>query len=80
MISGYYSYKVFPLPDSCVGVAFENVTAHKQAVDALAQAKERFATAFQSSPVALAITRISDHRVLDVNDASEHLLGYRRKT
>ncbi len=79
MISGYYSYKVFPLPDSCVGVAFENVTAHKQAVDALAQAKERFATAFQSSPVALAITRISDHRVLDVNDASEHLLGYRRE-
>jgi PAS domain S-box-containing protein len=76
---GFYSNKVFPLPDSCVGVMFENITERKHAVDALAHAKERFARAFQSSPVALTIYRVSDACFLDVNDAYQRLLGYRRE-
>ncbi len=38
--SAYWSFKAFPLPDSCLGVAFENVTALRQATQDLKGANE----------------------------------------
>ncbi len=77
--SAFYSLQVFPLPDSSVGVAFEDVTERKRKADAQAQAHERFAKSFHSSSTALAISRVVDGTFLDLNEAYERLFGYRRE-
>jgi hypothetical protein len=45
----------------------------------LRESEERFAKAFRSSPAAIAITRKSDGRYLEVNDAALRLLRYSRE-
>ena len=44
----------------------------------LKASEDRFAMAFYSSPIAMAITRVVDGCYLDVNDAFERQLGYTR--
>jgi PAS domain S-box-containing protein len=55
-----------------------DITARKQAEEALRLSEERFAKAFHSSPVATIITRHEDGRIVDVNEAWSKLLGYTR--
>jgi PAS domain S-box-containing protein len=43
------------------------------------QSEERFRRVFESSPVGMTITRLSDARYLEVNRADEGTLGYRRE-
>jgi PAS domain S-box-containing protein len=43
------------------------------------QSEERFRRVFESSPVGMTITRVSDARCLEVNRADEGTLGYRRE-
>ncbi len=43
------------------------------------QAAEKFAKAFQSSPVGLSITRLSDGKYLEVNETLEKAIGYSRE-
>ena len=47
--------------------------------DALRSSEERFAKAFHSSPDAMAILRLSDGHVIDVNDRWQLLFGYSRQ-
>ncbi len=47
--------------------------------EALRRSEEKFARAFNSGPLAMSITRVSDGRYLDVNDAFVNLLGWRRE-
>lgn len=42
----------------------------------LRQSEEKFASAFRSSPSAIAIIRASDSRYIEVNDSFYHLTGY----
>ena len=44
----------------------------------LKASEDRFATAFYSSPIAMAITTVADGRYLDVNAAFERQMGYKR--
>ncbi len=83
------SGELFPVLFSCArvdvggeGVVLTNVTditARKQAEEALQQSEEKFAKAFAANPAAMTLTRVSDGRVLDVNDAYLTLMGYRRE-
>ena len=56
-----------------------DVTARKAAEEALRQSSERFVKVFQSSPVAISISRLSDGYYIDVNDAFVEQLGWSRE-
>jgi len=53
-----------------------DVTATKTSEARLRDSEERFAKAFRASPEALAITRMIDGRILDVNEGFERHTGY----
>ncbi len=56
----------------------EDITQARQAEDALRTSEEKFARAFRSSPHAVMMTRLADGCIVDVNDAFERVLGFRR--
>ena len=60
-----------------VGVS-RDMTALKQAEEALRISEERFKLAFRSSPHPIIITELASGRCLEVNDASLKLFGYDR--
>ncbi|MBI1751749.1 MAG: PAS domain S-box protein [Acidobacteria bacterium] len=57
----------------------EDITESKQAEDALRASREMFASAFAENPAAIALTRLEDGLVLDVNTTWETLTGWRRE-
>ena len=56
-----------------------DITERKKAEEALKESEELFSKAFQSSPAMLTITRVSDNRIIDVNDAFLKLLEFTRE-
>jgi PAS domain S-box-containing protein len=56
-------------------VIVRDITERMHAEAALHTSEERFATAFQSSPVAMVISTVADGRILDVNDSFLRLFG-----
>src|SRR5215472_17028652 len=65
-------------PSALVIAMVEDITDKKRAEEALRTSKEKFSKAFRQSPLALTLTRISDHVFLDVNATFERLSGWRR--
>jgi PAS domain S-box-containing protein len=55
-----------------------DITAQKKGENALRQSEERFSKAFNESPAALIITRLSDGRYIDVNEAFLKIFEYNR--
>jgi PAS domain S-box-containing protein len=55
-----------------------DISARKQAEEALRQSEQRFAAVFHGSPDAISITRRADRQVCDVNESWERLFGYSR--
>ncbi len=55
-----------------------DITERKQSELALKRSEELFMTLFQASPAMLAISRIDDGRIMDVNDNWLSVLGYER--
>ena len=62
-----------------VQVAMRDITARKQVERALHASNEKFAKAFQSSPLLVGITTLTEGRYIDVNDAFLRLLGHTRE-
>ena len=56
-----------------------DITERKRAQAALAESEARFSTAFQASPILIAIGRMSDERFVLVNDAFANWTGYTRE-
>jgi PAS domain S-box-containing protein len=56
--------------------AFRDITARRRAEAQARQSEERFAKAFLSSPIAIAITTVADDRFIDVNEAFLKMIGY----
>jgi PAS domain S-box-containing protein len=56
-----------------------DITARKRADEALRKSEDKFAKAFRESPVAMTLTRVRDHRYVDVNDTFVQKTGWRRK-
>lgn len=55
-----------------------DITEQTQASAKLEQLEDQFVKAFRSSPVVLVISRVSDGKILEINDRFEALLGYSR--
>lgn len=53
-----------------------DVTARKQAEEALIESEKRFSTIFRVNPVGVALTRMSDNKLVDVNNTFCEILGY----
>jgi two-component system cell cycle sensor histidine kinase/response regulator CckA len=68
------------LPDG--GVLWDgietDITERKRAEVAHQQSEERFAKAFGSNPEGIAISTLSDGRILEVNDSYVRMMGYER--
>ncbi len=64
-------------PKELIGV-MTNVTERKHAEMALRESEERFSKVFHASPIAIAVTRLADGRILEVNESFEHIFGYER--
>jgi len=57
---------------------FQDITARKQAEEALRKSEERFSKAFQSSPVIITLSLIETGKLLEVNEAFERVMGFSR--
>ncbi|HEY9162136.1 MAG TPA: PAS domain S-box protein [Desulfomonilia bacterium] len=55
-----------------------DITEHKLAEEALRESEEKFAATFHASPNLIAITRMADGKIIDVNEGYTKLLGYSR--
>jgi PAS domain S-box-containing protein len=75
--SGEFQYTKEGEPTRMLGVAVD-ITERKQSNEALVKSEEKFAKAFRSSPVILTLTRVRDHRYLDVNETFEQITGWNR--
>ncbi|MCM0084254.1 PAS domain S-box protein [Geomonas sp. Red32] len=58
--------------------SIQDITERKEGQAALLRSEERFSQAFAANAAAIAITRLEDGLVIDVNDTWVELLGYRR--
>jgi PAS domain S-box-containing protein len=58
---------------------FVDITELKQMEKALKESEEKFSKAFQASPDAISISRLSDGAFLDINDGFTRIIGYSRE-
>jgi PAS domain S-box-containing protein len=56
----------------------EDITEQRRAEEALSLSEAKFAGAFQCNPDSVSITRISDGRIIDVNQTFETISGFTR--
>jgi PAS domain S-box-containing protein len=56
-----------------------DIIERKQIEEALHKSEERFALAFQASPIMILLTRLSDGRIIELNEAAEKTSGYTRE-
>ena len=63
----------------CLQAIVRDVTERKRAEELLRGSEEKFAKAFQASPMIIVLSRASDGRLIDVNEAFEKLVGYTRE-
>jgi len=67
------------LPPDLVVVHTEDITEQRKAEQKLKDSEEKFSKAFRSSPTMMAITRLDDGYIVDVNDKFTQTLGYNRE-
>jgi PAS domain S-box-containing protein len=78
LLGVYYSISAFQGGAKQCAVTFVDITERKKAENALRQSEEKFNKAFYNSPDAITITRASDGKLIDVNEAFCKLSGFNR--
>ena len=64
-------------PTNVAGIAID-ISEQRQAAELLRRSEERFSQVFRALPMAALLSRMSDKRFLDVNEAWERLTGWPR--
>jgi PAS domain S-box-containing protein len=64
--------------EPCLLTTTIDITNRKVMEEALLDSNERFEKAFRSSPMLMSLSSLDDGTIVEVNDASERVLGYRR--
>jgi PAS domain S-box-containing protein/putative nucleotidyltransferase with HDIG domain len=59
--------------------ALLDITERKRAEEALRKSEEKFAKAFQASPLIVVISRVRDAYLIEVNESLEKVMGYTRE-
>ncbi|ABQ26461.1 PAS domain S-box protein [Geotalea uraniireducens] len=59
-------------------VTLRDITERKRVEEALRESENKFSKVFQTTPSILVITSLADGRYLEVNEAFERVMGYRR--
>ncbi len=72
------SYRVDLGGRPCMLTRIRDITEQRAAEMALRESEEKFAKAFRAMPDAIAITKLGDGRILDINAAYTGMLGYTR--
>lgn len=75
----FYAVRAFPLPQSSVGLLFDEVTERRAVMRALEESEERFRKIFEASPVAICVFAADRGALLDVNRRFLELLGYAQR-
>jgi PAS domain S-box-containing protein len=65
--------------EPCRITVIADITERKQAEEALRESEEKFSKAFLASPDAIAITRLKDGLVMEINDNFTAVTGYTRQ-
>lgn len=63
----YFSAKAFPLPNNCIGVAFENITNRKQSELHIEEAHQRMLNILDSVEAAIYVADLETHEILFAN-------------
>jgi PAS domain S-box-containing protein len=74
----WWSVKAFPLPDRCVGLAFEDVTERKQAEEALKASEQRLRLLIDTAHDAFVLID-SAGRIIEWNPQAEFTFGWTRQ-
>ncbi len=61
-----------------ISLIIRDITARQQAEATLRASEEKFAKAFNASPLVITITQLADGRLVEVNDSFVQLTGYQR--
>jgi PAS domain S-box-containing protein len=72
---GMFSLKAFPLPNHCLGLAFENITERKQVEEALQDALQKLNFHVENTPLAV-IERDCDFRLTRWSQGAERIFGW----
>jgi len=68
---------VYKLPSGQIVAIFEDTSAVKKAIDALKESEEKFHKIFRTSPDSIILTRMEDGEIIDANDVTSEITGYR---
>ena len=73
----WYEFSVNPIPEG-IFVLSVDITERKRAEEGARLSREKFTAAFNASPDLMAITGVSDGKILEVNESYSRMLGYSR--
>jgi len=74
-----FEARFMPVGDEEVLVIARDVTERKKEIESLKISEEKFSKAFNLSPNPMAITSLSDGKIIDINSSYEKISGYSKK-